>query len=71
MKYTVDRIENDIVVLETFDTLEMINVKKDLLPPNIHEGSILYYENNKYILDEQEEIERRKKIEERFNQLKD
>ena len=71
MKYTVDRIENDIVVLETFDTLEMVNVKKDLLPTNIHEGSILYYENNKYILDEQEEIERRKKIEERFNQLKD
>ena len=71
MKYTVDRIENDIVVLETFDTLEMVNVKKDLLPSNIHEGSILYYENNKYILDEQEEIERRKKIEEKFNQLKD
>ena len=46
MKYTVDRIENDIVVLETFDTLEMVNVEKKLLPPNIHEGSILYYENN-------------------------
>ena len=28
MKYTVDRIENDIVVLETFDTLEMVNVEK-------------------------------------------
>ena len=70
MKYTVDRIENDIVVLETYDTLEMINIKKDLLPPNIHEGSILYYENNEYTIDKQEELERRKKIEERFKQLK-
>lgn len=70
MKYTVDRIENDIVVLETFDTLEMVNVEKKLLPPNIHEGSILYYENNKYIIDKHEEEKRRKKIEEKFNHLK-
>ena len=69
MKYTIDRIENDIVVLETFDTMEMINIKKELLPSNIHEGSIIYYDNNKYIIDEQEEIERRKKIEERFKHL--
>ena len=70
MRYIVDRIENDIVVLETFDTLEMINVKKELLPSNIHEGSVLSYENNNYIIDEKEEQLRRQKMEERFKNLR-
>jgi len=70
MKYTVDRIENEIVILENRDTLEIIEIKKELLPPSIHEGSILIYEDNKYIEKIDEELIQRKKIEERFKRLR-
>lgn len=70
MKYTVDKIENDIVVLENRTTQEMINVKKETLPTSIHEGSILIYENNQYKESINEELEQRKKIEERFKRLR-
>lgn len=70
MKFTVDRIENNIAVLENRDTLEMINVNTSLLPSDIYEGCILLYDNNKYIKLVDEEVERRKKIEERFKRLR-
>lgn len=70
MKYTVDRIENDIVVLENRNTLEMIEIKKEDLPITIHEGSILIYENNQYKEDINEELSQRKKIKERFKRLR-
>lgn len=70
MKYTIDRIENNIVILENNQTLEMIEISKSELPPSIHEGSILIYKDNKYIELLAEEYEKRKKIEERFKRLR-
>lgn len=70
MKYSVDRIENDIAILEDITTKEKKEVKLRLLPKNIVDGSILIYSNKKYTLDEKEEIDRRNNLREKFNALK-
>ena len=70
MKYAIDRIEENIVVLEDINTKEKKEVQKDLLPPNIKDGTILIFENNEYKLDLNEEELRRKQIQERFNRLR-
>ena len=70
MKFAVDEIIDDIVVLENIETLERREVNISLLPHFIHEGSILVYRDNKYILDKMEEMERRKLIEDKFRRLR-
>lgn len=70
MIYIVDRIEDNIAVLENKDTKETTDVSLTLLPKNLKEGNILKYENNTYTLDEKEEEERRKAILSKFEKLK-
>ena len=70
MKYAVDRIEENIVVLENIETKEKKKVKKDQLPKGIKEGNILIEENNEYLIDTNLEKERRKLLEEKLNKLK-
>lgn len=70
MKFAVDRIEDNIVVLENIETNELMSVDITLLPSSIHEGSILTFINNTYIEDNDEEEKRRKMIEERFMRLR-
>ena len=48
MKYAVDEIIDDIVVLENIETKEKININKTKLPEDIHDGSIIIYEDNSY-----------------------
>ena len=62
MKYAIDRIEENIAILEDINTKE--------LPKEIKEGNILLFKDNKYIIDEDEEEKRRKIILEKFNKLK-
>lgn len=69
MKYSIDRIENDIAVLESLESKEKINVNITLLPQNVKEGSIIVYENNKYIKDEETELKRKTELQSRFNNL--
>lgn len=70
MKYIVDRIEDNIVVLENQDTKEIINIDISLLPRRIKEGNILIYKNNSYYIDKEAEIKRRKEILEKFKKLR-
>lgn len=70
MKFAVDRIEDNIAVLENIETNELMSVDVTLLPSSIHEGSILVFINNTYISDNDEEEIRRKMIEERFMKLR-
>ncbi len=70
MKWTVDRLEEDIAVLINDTTEEIKEVKKSILPSSIHEGSILNYINNEYIEDTEDEKNRRQSIQDRFNKLK-
>lgn len=70
MKYAIDRIIDDIVVLENIETKTPKEVNISLLPENIKEGNIIVFENKEYKLDLTEEELRRKIIQEKFNKLR-
>lgn len=70
MKFSIDRIEGTIAILEDIDTKEKKELDISLLPNTIKEGSILLLKNNKYIIDKKEEEVRRKRIIAKFNKLK-
>lgn len=70
MKYVVDKIEENIVTLESLDTKEKKEVLLEVLPSNIKEGTILTYENEVYKKDEVLEQQRRTSIQDKFNRLK-
>lgn len=71
MKYAIDRIENNIAILENITTKEKKEISILSLPPNIHEGTILLETNNTYIIDPLEELTRTKLIEEKFKKLRE
>ncbi len=68
MKYAVDRIVDNIVILENIKNKEIIKVNIELLPQNIKEGSILIKRKDRYILSKSNT--RKDKIKRRFNKLK-
>ena len=68
-EYSVDRFEGEYAVLENRKTNETKNVKKDMLPENIKEGSILQYVNGKYTYNEELTREETKKIQDRIKKL--
>lgn len=70
MKYAIDRIEEKIVVLENLETGEEVLENIKILPKGVHEGSIVIYENNLYLLDEVTEKERKERLRERLERLK-
>lgn len=70
MKFAVDRIENNIAILENLKTKEKKEISIQLLPSDIKEGMIIIKNNNKYYIDKDEEIKRRKRINTMFNKLK-
>ncbi len=70
MKYAVDRIEDDIVVLEEVETGNIKEVLKCNLPGPIQDGSILSFIDGKYFIDLGEEGERRNRIREKMERLK-
>lgn len=70
MKYSVDKIEENIVTLESLDTKEKKEVLLEVLPSNIKEGTILTYENEIYIKDESLEQQRRTSIKNKFDMLR-
>ena len=67
MKYDVDSIVSDIALLENIEKKEKKWININLLPSVIHEGSILD-ENYNILINE--EIDRERKIKERFERLK-
>ena len=60
--FSIDRFENNFAICENRETSEFINIPLAILPTDIEEGSIIKFENGKYILDleatkkEQQEI---------------
>lgn len=49
--FSIDRFEENFAVCENLETGEYLNIPISNLPENIKEGSIIKYENGKYILD--------------------
>ena len=55
MKYAVDKIKNNIALLEDINTKEKKEINISLLPTSIKEGSILLFKDNQYYKEESEE----------------
>ena len=70
MRYVVDRIEKDKVVLEGRVNKRQRIVPRELLPDNIHDGDILIHKKQQYILLTKETIEKTAFMKSRFNKLK-
>lgn len=70
MNYAVDRIIEDIAVLENIETGELLEIKVNELPNEVHEGSILIKNDYGFILDEKIENDRRESLRERLERLK-
>lgn len=70
MKYSVDKIENDIVVLEDLESKEKINVNKKSIPFIVNEKDILRFENNEYIKDDDLKDKRIKMLKEKMKNLR-
>ncbi len=68
MRYTVDRIEEGIAVLEKED-LSHINVSSESLPKGVKEGSILLFDGVNYIIDAEAEVASKKSMLEKQNLL--
>ena len=69
-EFIIDRIEEDMVVLEDNKNRKMINIQKKELPEDIKEGNIIKKINGKYFIDENETLKREKEIFERFKKLR-
>lgn len=54
-RFTIDRFEGDVVVLENRDTGEMLNVNKKDIPQDAKEGTILKLNKDKYEIDMEEQ----------------
>ena len=70
MKYSIDKIENNIALLENIGNNELTEISIDLLPKEIKEGTILIKQDDKYIIDDKEKEKRKNDIINRFQRLK-
>ncbi len=70
MKYSVDRIEGSIVILQDLNTKEIKEVNKKSIKFRVKDGDILLYKDNKYIKDDKSKEDRIKLIQEKLNRLK-
>lgn len=68
-EFSVDRLEDNIVVLENRENGNTINVEREKLPSNIKEGDILKSINGKYSLDKQKTMEESSRIRDKMNNL--
>ena len=70
MRYVVDRIENDKVILEGRVSKRKKIVDKNLLPKDIKDGDILSYKKQTYTLLTEETLAQTKYMKERFKKIK-
>ena len=70
MKYSVDRIEDNIVILQDLDTKIIKEVNKKDIKFKVSEGDILLFKDNKYIKDDKLKEDRVRLIQEKLNKLK-
>ncbi len=68
--YIVDRIEDNIVVLEDYNNKNIINVDIKYFNTKPVEGNVFTFDGFVFIKDTNKEKERRNKIEGLFNKLK-
>ena len=69
-KYSVDRIEENIIVLENIENKEIIEINKCELDFEVVDGNILKLVDGKFELDQKVEVSRKESLRERLNRLK-
>lgn len=69
-KYSVDRIEEDTIVLENIENKEIIEINKSELDFKVVDGNILKLIDGKFVLDKETEVSRKESLRERLNRLK-
>ena len=69
-KYSVDRIEEDIIVLENIENKEIIEINKSEFDFEVVDGNILKLVDGKFVLDKETEVSRKESLRERLNRLK-
>lgn len=69
-KYSVDRIEEDIIVLENIENKEIIEIHKCELDFEVVDGNILKLVDGKFELDQKAEVSRKESLRDRLNRLK-
>ena len=70
MKYSVDKIENDIVILEDINSGNMKEENISIFNFEVNEKDILLFDNNFYIKDDNEKINRINMLREKMNRLR-
>ena len=70
MKYVVDRIKNNIIILENLKDKSILEIPKDKINFFVKDGDVLYYDNNKFRLDLETKKKRIELIKEKFNKVK-
>ena len=68
-EFSVDRIEENIIVLENRENGEIVDIEKNKLAFEVQEGDILKYINGRYILYEEKTRGETKKIKEIMDNL--
>lgn len=69
-KYSVDRIEENIIVLENIENKEIIEINKCELDFEVVDGNILKLVDGKFELDQEVEVSRKESLRDRLNRLK-
>ena len=69
MKYVVDRIENNIIILENLKDKSILEIPKDKINFLVKDGDVLYYDNNNFKLDLETKKKRIELIKEKFNKV--
>lgn len=70
MKYIVDRIENNIIILENLNDKSILEIPKDKINFLVKDGDVLYYDNDNFKLDLETKKKRIELIKEKFNKVK-
>ena len=70
MKFVVDRIENEIVILENMKTKEIIEIESSIIPFKVKDGNILNYQDGTYSMGSDYEKKRRDNLRRRLEKLK-
>ena len=68
--FALDRFEGDYAILENLETKDKRAVLCSLLPKDLHEGVLLNFVDDKYILESSLEEKRRNDLRDRLNKLK-
>ena len=67
--FTIEKIEDNIVILEDRNKNTFFNIDKSMLPNNIKEGDILDLKDNKYIINKDLTKKIKENIRNKFNSL--